>query len=90
MEEVRALLERDLDPDLPVMKALGVPEIAAMLRGEIDEQGALEMLQQNTRRFAKRQLTWFRNQASDWPRAENANEAEARILEQLRAFSAKV
>lgn len=90
VEEVRALLERDLDPDLPVMKALGVPEIAAMLRGEIDEQGALEMLQQNTRRFAKRQLTWFRNQASDWPRAENANEAEARTLEQLRAFSAKV
>ncbi len=83
VEEVRALLSRNYDPALPVMKALGVPEIAAMLRGEVDEDAALEMLQQNTRRFAKRQLTWFRNQAADWPRAENAEEAEARLLEQL-------
>ncbi|WP_428409908.1 tRNA (adenosine(37)-N6)-dimethylallyltransferase MiaA [Hyphococcus sp.] len=83
VEEVRALLERNLDPALPVMKALGVPEIAAMLRGDMDETEALQMLQQNTRRFAKRQLTWFRNQAADWPRAATAEDAEACILEQL-------
>lgn len=83
IEEVRALLDRELDPALPVMKALGVPEIAAMLRGEIDAKTALEMLQQNTRRFAKRQLTWFRNQAPDWPRAESAEEAERRLQEAL-------
>lgn len=81
VEEVRALMRRNLDPALPAMKALGVPEIAAMLRGEMDTQTALEMLQQNTRRFAKRQLTWFRNQAADWPRAANAEDAEARLLE---------
>ena len=83
IEEVRALLARDLDPALPVMKALGVPEIAAMLRGETDAKTALEMLQQNTRRFAKRQLTWFRNQAPDWPRAESAEEAEGVLREVL-------
>ncbi len=83
IEEVRALIRRNLDPALPVMKALGVPEIAAMLRGEMDKQTTLEALQQNTRRFAKRQLTWFRNQAPDWPRAATAEEVEARIIEML-------
>ena len=65
--EVKSILERGLDPGLPIMKALGVLELAALLRGEIDEQTALERLQQNTRRFAKRQMTWFRNQCDDWP-----------------------
>lgn len=83
IEEVRALLALNLDPSLPVMKALGVPEITALLRGETDEAGALERLQQNTRRFAKRQLTWFRNQAPDWPRAGNAQEAHAVVLKQV-------
>ena len=83
IDEVRTLLARNLDPSLPVMKALGVPEIAAMLRGEVDAKTALETLQQNTRRFAKRQLTWFRNQAPDWPRAASAEEAERRLREML-------
>lgn len=68
VEEVRELLLLDLDPSLPVMKALGVPEIAGLIRGEYSPDEALAMLQQNTRRFAKRQSTWFRNQAVDWQR----------------------
>jgi len=72
IEEVRALVARDLDPSLPVMKALGVPEIGAYLRAEANEAEMLASLQQNTRRFAKRQLTWFRNQTPDWPRAPDA------------------
>jgi len=72
VEEVRALLARGLDPALPVMKALGVPEIAGLLRGEISRGDALARLQQNTRRFAKRQTTWFRHQAADWPRYDSA------------------
>lgn len=83
LEEVRALLARRLDPALPAMKALGVAEIAAFLGGDIDRGGALAMLQQNTRRYAKRQLTWFRNQAAGWPRAENAESAAAAIAAQL-------
>ncbi len=71
IEEVARLLERGLDKDLPVMKALGVPEISALLSGDMDEAACLAALQQATRRFAKRQLTWFRNQAADWPRVEN-------------------
>ncbi|MEZ5893394.1 MAG: tRNA (adenosine(37)-N6)-dimethylallyltransferase MiaA [Parvularculaceae bacterium] len=84
VEEVRALIARNLDPALPVMKALGVPEVAAMLRGEASEADTLAMLQQNTRRFAKRQLTWFRNQAGDWPRASDERDADAIIARQLR------
>lgn len=72
VEEVRRLLARTLDPALPAMKALGVKEIGAMLRGDASKDDALAMLQQATRHFAKRQLTWFRNQARDWPRAADA------------------
>ena len=75
IDEVRVLLARKLDPLLPAMKALGVAEIAALLRADVDRLGALEQLQQNTRRFAKRQLTWFRNQAADWPRAADTDSA---------------
>lgn len=76
VEEARALIARGLDPALPVMKALGVAEIGAMLRGALTKDDALALLQQNTRRFAKRQLTWFRNQAADWPRAASADDVE--------------
>ena len=47
-----------------------------MLRGALTKDDALALLQQNTRRFAKRQLTWFRNQAADWPRAASADDVE--------------
>ena len=69
--EVEALLARNLDPDLPVMRAIGVPQIAAYLRGEIDRDNALEAAQAATRQYAKRQYTWFRHQPpADWPRHE--------------------
>ena len=83
LDEVRALLARGLDPALPAMKALGVAEVAGFLRGETGREEALARLQQNTRRYAKRQLTWFRNQAAGWPRAENAEGAAAAIAAQL-------
>lgn len=67
--EVRALMARDLDPSLPAMKAVGVPELIAHLRGRTDLRTAVSTLQQSTRNYAKRQLTWFRNQCRDWPRA---------------------
>ncbi|WP_448657382.1 tRNA (adenosine(37)-N6)-dimethylallyltransferase MiaA [Sphingomonas sp. CJ99] len=69
MAEVRALLSRHLPPDLPVMRAIGVPEIAAMLAGDITRAEALDRAMLATRQYAKRQYTWFRNQPpSDWPR----------------------
>ena len=69
VEEVRALIARDLDPALPAMKAVGVREIAAWLAGKALREEAVSALQQATRNYAKRQLTWFRNQCRDWARA---------------------
>jgi tRNA dimethylallyltransferase len=66
--EVEALAARDLDPALPAMKAVGVREFAAHLRGEASLAEALAAAQRETRRYAKRQLTWMRGQMADWPR----------------------
>ena len=68
LEEVSALADRNLDPALPIMKAVGVREFAAHLRGETTLAEALAAAQQETRRYAKRQSTWMRGQMSDWPR----------------------
>ena len=62
LEEVESLLDKGYAADAPVMKAVGVPEITAYLHGEINLEEAGELSKQNTRRYAKRQLTWLRNQ----------------------------
>lgn len=79
-EEVRALLARtDIPPNAPVRRAIGVPEIAAWLNGEIDHDTALTRAQAATRQYAKRQFTWFRNQPpAAWPRT-NETEKDALI-----------
>jgi tRNA dimethylallyltransferase len=67
--EVRALLDRHLPPLAPVMRAIGVPEIAAFLRGEATREQALAAGRIATRQYAKRQYTWFRRQPPpEWPR----------------------
>jgi tRNA dimethylallyltransferase len=69
VEEVQRLLARDLAPEMPVMRAIGVREIAAMLRGESSREQAIVAGQQATRNYAKRQYTWFAHQPpEDWPR----------------------
>ncbi|WP_374575826.1 tRNA (adenosine(37)-N6)-dimethylallyltransferase MiaA [Phenylobacterium sp.] len=68
LDEVAGLAARDLDPSLPLMKAVGVREFAAHLRGEISLSAALEAAQRETRRYAKRQMTWTRRQMAGWPR----------------------
>jgi len=68
LDEVRALLARNLDPALPAMKAVGVPELAAHLSGATSLDQAVAAIRLSTRHYAKRQLTWFRNQTSDWAR----------------------
>ena len=62
LEEVHSLADRGLDPALPVMKAIGVPPLLAHLRGEIDLAEAADAVKRDTRRYAKRQQTWFRTQ----------------------------
>ncbi|MCL6557599.1 MAG: tRNA (adenosine(37)-N6)-dimethylallyltransferase MiaA [Firmicutes bacterium] len=63
VDEVRALLAGGYSPDLPSMRGLGYKEMILYLSGEISLEGAVELLKMNTRRFAKRQLTWFRRDA---------------------------
>lgn len=62
LAEVKALMALKLDPALPAMKALGVPELAAHIEGEMTLAEAVAAAQGSTRRYVKRQATWFRHQ----------------------------
>ena len=77
--EVEALLARGLSPDAPVVRAIGVSDVAGMLAGTWDRAEAERRGAQATRNYVKRQLTWLRHQLpKDWHRAEaeSFNEAE--------------
>ncbi|MEM8797707.1 MAG: tRNA (adenosine(37)-N6)-dimethylallyltransferase MiaA [Pseudomonadota bacterium] len=81
LDEVRALIALELPLDRPAMKAIGVPQLAAYLRGETDLQGAIESASQDSRRYAKRQMTWLRNQmGDDWQRLSAREEADLSTL----------
>ena len=88
VEEVETLLARDLPTDLPVMRAIGVPQIADYLRGALSLEEAVALGQQITRNYAKRQYTWLRHQPpEDWPRrvpesVEITNEFEILFFKQ--------
>jgi tRNA dimethylallyltransferase len=66
LDEVGALGRRRLDPTLPAMKAHGVPALLRHLAGEINLEQAAEEGKRDTRRYTKRQATWFRHQLPDW------------------------
>jgi len=68
VEEVKALRALDLDPSLPVMKAIGVREIGDWLDGVTGQDEAIALATIATHQYAKRQRTWFRNRFGDWPR----------------------
>lgn len=87
-DEVRALLDLKLDPMLPAMKALGVPELADWLGGRCGRDAAIARACQTTRNYAKRQITWFRNQL-DKPEAVYAQFSESlnhKIFSIIRQF----
>lgn len=75
LDEVRALMARNLDADMPLMKAVGVREFSSHLRGETTLAEALAAAQQQTRNYAKRQTTWMRGQMAGWPQIA-ASDAE--------------
>jgi tRNA dimethylallyltransferase len=76
--EVEALLARKLNPNLPVMRAIGVPELSTYLLGRTTLDEAIAAGQQATRRYAKRQYTWFAHQPPwDWPRFQKALDVES-------------
>jgi len=69
--EVEALRARQLDPDLPVMRAIGVPELSGFLDGKWSIEHAIALGSQATRNYAKRQFTWLRHQLpGEWPRLQ--------------------
>lgn len=65
VDEARAFLALDLDPDLPLMKAVGLRELGRHIAGETTLEEAIEAGSRATRRYAKRQYTWFRHQMPD-------------------------
>ncbi len=86
LEEVRALAARGLNPDLPAMKAHGVPSLIRHLGGEITLAEAVEGAKRDTRQYTKRQATWFRNQLPDFAWIE-PQRAAAAIEAQLRSLA---
>lgn len=76
-DEARALAARRLDPMLPVMKAIGLRELMSIQSGDVSEAEGLEAAKRETRRFAKRQYTWFRGQAPNWPKAQTVADVDA-------------
>jgi tRNA dimethylallyltransferase len=73
IKEVKTALAQNLDPTLPSMKILGFRELAAHLKGELSWPEAMAKAQQATRNYAKRQVTWFKNQ---WPQKLEIVEAD--------------
>jgi tRNA dimethylallyltransferase len=81
-------LVRGLPADAPVMRAIGVPEIAAMLAGEMTRDDAIILGKIATRQYAKRQFTWFRNQsAPNWLRwQQEINDSNITQIETLLQY----
>jgi tRNA dimethylallyltransferase len=85
LAEVRALAARNLDPNLPAMKAHGVPWLIRHLTGEITMAEAVAESKRDTRRYTKRQVTWFRNQLPtfEWVEPQHAAVAVEAQLERM-------
>jgi tRNA dimethylallyltransferase len=73
LAEVQALGALGLDPELPAMKAIGVRELLDHLAGKTSLDEAVAAIKTETRRYAKRQETWFRNQMVDWKRTHSVD-----------------
>ena len=87
VDEVKTLLALNITASAPAMKAHGVPELAAYLRGATSLQEATSRAQQATRRYAKRQLTWYRNQMPHWTKL--SEEDYNNNLDKIFAFITK-
>jgi tRNA dimethylallyltransferase len=88
LEEARRLFARALDPELPVMKAVGAAELLSHLAGHFSLDEAVVLAKRNSRRFAKRQLTWFRRQAAQWPRAATWTDGVGAVRRALQGGAA--
>ena len=87
LEEVRRLLDLDLNPALPVMRAIGVAALARHLAGKLELDEAIAVAQRETRNYAKRQLTWLRHQMPGFEPVGDPAEAVARCLDLCRRWA---
>ena len=92
IDEIKALDALGLDPDLPVMRAIAVPEFLAVVRGQSTLDDAVAAAAQASRRFAKRQYTWFRHQMPDWKGFSLPDRAQSppQLAQQSESFFAEV
>jgi tRNA dimethylallyltransferase len=80
VDEVRALLSRGLDPHTPALRSVGYAETIRFLNGDLDRAAWIEAIAVNTRRYAKRQRTWFRGiEGATWVRVA-ADEPDASVI----------
>jgi tRNA dimethylallyltransferase len=94
VEEARALLALDLDPGLPAMRAHGVPELSAFLRGSLSLEAAGRRTELVTGQYTRRQATWFRHHVLAAPevseiigsRFTDAEQLSERLMERIFAF----
>ena len=84
LDEVKNLLSKNIDADSPAMKALGVPELMDYLKGKISIAEAVELAKLHTRQYAKRQLTWFRNQMTADFEIKNCYRGEKNIVDDIK------
>lgn len=80
LDEAAAIAGLGLDEDLPAMKSIGLSALLAHLRGDLSLDDAIIRAQTDTRNYAKRQMTWFRNQMPDWPSLDPSEAALALSL----------
>jgi tRNA dimethylallyltransferase len=77
-------MTKGYSPDLPALRAVGFPEMFAFLKGEINQTEAIRRIQQHTRNYAKRQLTWLRKEPNIiWFQPENFNKIPEFVQNQL-------
>ena len=84
VDEVRRLIAAGYSAERPPLSSIGYREIACFIRGETSLHESVELAKRKTRQFAKRQLTWFRNEAEvTWVDASNGAEQALRLFEQF-------
>ena len=77
-EEVEALLARGYDPDLPALQGIGYREFVRVVRGQLDATTAVQLMQRDTVRYAKRQATWFMREPDiEWQHVTPSTGAES-------------
>ena len=84
LDEVKALLEKGYSPELPALQGLGYKQLLSFLSGTITLSEAVEAIKRETRRFAKRQITWFKREKDvTWMNYPDYNNSQTEMLDAM-------